>query len=157
MTDIVSMRLKESCYSNSYQPGKGAIKGKYREKIRVNNPKNLKGSMDIDETCKGSEPNSPRWDYLVVILKNNFENLALIEIHGATKPGNVDEVIKKKQWLIQWLNQAKLTDFKRKFIWVAADGVSISPQSRYAKKLAESGISMPRKVTPYLDTQVEYI
>lgn len=157
MVDTVEKCLQVSGYSNSYQTGKGAIKRKHREKIRVNDSHNLRGSMDIDETCKKSAPNSPRWDYLVVIWKNHLENLALIEIHGAARSGNVNEMIEKKQWLIQWLSQTRLTDFRKKLIWVATGGINISPQSGYAKKLAQSGIPMPVKVTPYLDTDVEYI
>lgn len=157
MIDTVEKCLQVSGYSNSYQKGKDAIKKKHREKLRIKDPHNLKGSMDIDEACKESAPNSPRWDYLVVIWKNRLENLALIEIHGAAKSGNVNEMIDKKQWLVRWLSQTRLTDFRKKMIWVAAGGISISPQSGYAKKLAQSGILGPRKVTPYLDTDIEYI
>ncbi|MCK5055318.1 MAG: hypothetical protein KAT34_01575, partial [Candidatus Aminicenantes bacterium] len=103
MGDNVNKCLQDSNYADSYQPGLGAIKNQHRKKIRINNARNLKGSMDIDKACKYNEPNSPRWDYLVVIRKNNLENLALIEIHGAAKPGNAKEMIKKKEWLNKWL------------------------------------------------------
>lgn len=156
MDDHVKKRLLDSNYVDSYQPGLGAIKKQHREKIMINNSRNLQGSMDVDKSCKDSEPNSPRWDYLVVILKNNQENLALIEIHGAAKPKNAKEMIKKKAWLNQWLINVRLVDFKKKIFWIAANGVFILPQSRYAKELAKSGIPLPKRVTPYLDTEVEY-
>ncbi len=157
MADSVKKCLQKSGYSNSYRNGKEAIKNEYRGKIRVNNPRNLRGSLDIDKTCQKDEPTAPRWDYLVVIWKTNNENLALIEFHEAGKTRAVDDMIKKKEWLIQWLPRAGLTGFKKKFIWVATGDVKITPQSRYVKRLAVSGIKMPKHVTPTLDTEVEYI
>ncbi len=93
MTTGVKKCLQDAGYSTSYHEGKQAIKHEHREKIRVKDTHNIKGSMDIDEACKESEPHSPRWDYLVVVCKNRLENLALIEVHPAAKKGNMDEVI----------------------------------------------------------------
>lgn len=157
MGDYVKKRLLDSNYVDSYQTGLGAIKNQHRKKIRINNSRNLKGSMDIDSACKDSEPNSPRWDYLVVILKNNQENLALIEIHGAAKPENAKEMIKKKAWLNEWLIKVRLVDFKKRIFWIAVNSVSILPQSKYARELAKSGIPLPKRVTPFLDSDVEYL
>jgi hypothetical protein len=157
MVDTVEKRLQDSGYSNSYQKGKSGIKNQHRDKIRIEDTRKLKGSMDIDEACKDSEPNSPRWDYMVVIWKNSLENLALIEIHPAAKYRNVAEVIEKKNWLNQWLYKTRLIDFRKKFIWIATGSICITSGSKYAKRLAVSNISTPRKVTPHLDTQFEYI
>lgn len=156
MKNDVAAQLLKSGYLDSFEDGKVAVKNEYREKIRAKNPRNLKGSMDIDNACKNREPNSPRWDYLVVIWKNNLENLALIEIHGAAKSENVKEVIQKKEWLIKWLKNAGVDYFKKSFTWVATGSISIIPSSRYAKELSRRGIDGPRKVTKYLDTEVEY-
>jgi hypothetical protein len=157
MADSVKICLQKSGYSNSYRNGKEAIKNEYRDKIRVNNPRNLRGSLDIDKTCQTDEPTAHRWDYLVVIWKTNNENLALIEVHEAGTPRAINDMIKKKEWLIQWLPRAGLTGFKKKLIWVATGRSIITSQSRYGKRLAVSGIEMPKRVTPLLDTEVEYI
>ena len=156
MADSVEKYLQDSGYSNEYKSGFSAIKNEYRPKIKVQNPRHLAGSMDIDKACQKGEPTAPRWDYLVAVRKNDIENLALIEVHGAEKSGEVDVLIKKKEWLTRWLSRAGLTHFKKKFIWLSTGSIKITAQSKYAKKLALSGISFPMSVTPPLDTKVEY-
>jgi hypothetical protein len=156
MTDSVKKSLQDSGYNEEYKPGKEAVKKEHRDKIRVRNSRCLAGSMDIDKACQKSEHDAYRWDYLAAIKKNHSENLALIEIHGAAKSSEVGIVIKKKEWLLQWLKKSKLAGFKKAFIWLSTGGTKITAQSKYARQLAHSGISFPRKVTPLLDTEVEY-
>jgi hypothetical protein len=156
MADSVEKYLQDSGYSKDYKNGLSAVKNEHRPKIRIQNPRHLAGSMDIDKACQKGEPGAPRWDYLVAVKKSNIENLALIEVHGAEKPAEVEFIIKKKEWLTHWLSRTRLIRFKKKFIWVSIGSTKITAQSKYAKKLAVSGISFPKSVTPLLDTEVEY-
>lgn len=156
MTGSVKKNLLDSGYTNEYKSGLTAIKNEHRRKIRIQDSRRLNGSMDIDKACRKSEPGAYRWDYLVVVNKNDNENLALIEIHGAAKSKEVGIVIKKKNWLLQWLAKTELERFKKRFIWLSTGSAKITAQSKYAKMLAVSGISLPRSVTPFLDTEVEY-
>jgi hypothetical protein len=156
MAGKVKKCLADSGYSKEYGSGMTAVKNEHRGKIRVQNPRSLEGSMDIDKACQKSEPGAARWDYLVVVSKSWNENLALIEVHGAARGGEVDVVIKKKEWLIKWLSRTRLNRFKKQFFWVSTGSIKITAQSKYGKKLAAKRIPLPRKVTPLLDTEAEY-
>lgn len=156
MAGKVKKCLEDSGYSEEYGSGMTAVKNEHRGKIRVQNPRSLEGSMDIDKACQKSEPGAARWDYLVVVNKSRDENLALIEIHGAARGGEVNVIIKKKEWLFKWLSKTKLNRFKKQLFWVSTGSITITAQSRYAKILASKRIPLPKKVTPPLDTQVEY-
>ena len=59
MVDSVEKCLQVSGYSNSYQKGKDAIEKKHRGKVRIKNPHNLKGSMDIEAQI-GARQEIPR-------------------------------------------------------------------------------------------------
>jgi hypothetical protein len=158
MMDLVKQYLQDSGYEKEYRKGIEALKNEHRSKIKVKNPRNLKGSMDLDKACERREPNAPRWDYFIVVCKNgnDSENLALIEVHGAANFGEVEVMIKKKEWLVRWLSRTKLRDLKKEFFWISTGKITITSQSKYAKRLAASGVRRPMKVTPLLDTEVEY-
>jgi hypothetical protein len=66
--------------------------------IAVNNTRLLEGSVDIDACTLKNHPNEARWDYAI-----GYESKAyFVEIHPADT-SNVNEVIKKAEWLKQWL------------------------------------------------------
>ncbi len=155
MKPSVKKNLQNQPYSKDYTDGLAAIKNEHRKQIKYEDPRNLIGSLDIDKACKYSEPSASRWDYLIVVNKNNKENLAFIEIHPA-KPGEVEVIIKKKEWLLVWISKTRLKEFSRSIIWVSTGGTKILPQSKYIRILAQNGISLPRSVTLLLDTEVEY-
>ena len=162
MANCVKEKLTDNGYSQDYKNGLSSVKNEHRTKIKVKQSRNLLGSMDIDKACQASNPSDNRWDYLVVVCGNhgnnhdkNTENLALIEVHGAAKSMEVNVVIKKKEWLLQWLIDVDLKDFKKTFIWLATGSIKILPQSKYSRQLARAGISL-MKVTPYLDTHIDY-
>jgi hypothetical protein len=156
--DQVKQYLQDTGYEKEYRKGIEAIKNEHRCKIRVKNPRNLKGSMDIEKACQRSEPNVPRWDYFIVVWKNgkDSENLALIEVHGAANFGEVEAMIKKKEWLVRWLARTKLIGLKKEFFWISTGKITITMQSKYMKRLALARIRRPMRVTPLLDTEVEY-
>ncbi len=156
MSNSVEKVLEDSGYIEDFKDGLGAVKKEHRAKIRTKKPQCLKGSMDIDKACQKKEPGVFRWDYLVVVDRQDSRNLALIEVHPAAKSAEVGVIIKKKEWLVKWLATTNLDAFKKKFIWVSTGGTKLTAQSKYAKRLALSGISLPRSVTPFLDTEVEY-
>ena len=156
MTDSVKKNLQDAGLSKEYAGGIAAVKYEHRAKIRVKDTRCLQGSLDIDKACQKSEPGAFRWDYLVVVKKSNSLNLALIEVHGAAKSSEVDVVIKKKEWILQWLGKTKLDEFKKNLFWLSTGSVRITAPSKYARRLALSGIPFPRNTTPLLDTEVEY-
>lgn len=155
MPEKINVKLAASGYLTKYKTGIGGIKTEHHKMIKLNDSHSAIGSMDIDSACKESHPNSARWDYLITIHKINGENLAFIEVHGAT-PKEVDTMIKKKKWLETWLNEIGLIKFPKAFIWIASGKMAITPHSRYSKNLAKWGLTMPVRETRLLDIEVEY-
>lgn len=152
----VKKLLNDSGYKTEYKDGLGGIKNEHRSQIRTKNPHNLDGSMDIDKACLSKDPQACRWDYLVVVLNADKENLAFVEVHGAVKPGEILVMIDKKKWLLKWISNTRLQGFPKSFIWVSTSNIKITPQSKYAKNLGSAGISFPKKVTPLLDVEIKY-
>jgi len=103
------------------------------------------GSIYLEECVSGA-----RWDYGIGVQKSDGGAIAVwVEVHPA-KTSEVDTVIKKLQWLKQWLrerapllNQMTPPDA---FYWVATSGVNILPDSSQARLLATHKIRMPREV-----------
>ena len=132
--------------TNCYQPGLRAMKG-YSLKVKPENPRKLDGSVFIEECLKTAYRDAPLWDYMA----SYDSKVYFIEVHPASS-GNVNEVIKKLDWLKNWLKN-KATGFlemkanRRPYRWVTTNGVHITKGSRQAKKIANSGISFPEKVT----------
>lgn len=127
-----------------YQQGKQALTGNHRNKVQPQNPRNLNGSVDI-ETCLGEpEQGEARWDYMIGYEKAAY----FIEVHPADSR-HVGEMIKKVQWLKQWLKQNQdikaLLAENSPFRWVSTNGVNI--QGNYKFKLSQNGLSMPQKQT----------
>jgi hypothetical protein len=52
MAGKVKKCLEDSGYSKEYGNGMAAVKNEHRGKIRVQNPRSLEGSMDIDKACQ---------------------------------------------------------------------------------------------------------
>jgi len=155
MVRQVQQILERKGYSEDYKTGLKGIKNEHHKMVKVKDNHAIDGSMDIDNACKKSNPNDPLWDYLICVKKDHSENLAMIEIHGATGK-EVESLIRKKKWVVQWLEKTDLIKFPKAFIWVASGKCAITANSRYPKILAKNGISMPMRETKLLDIDVDY-
>ena len=120
----------------------------FREGLQamVKDARRLDGSLNIDEETKMLYPNESRWDYAV----GYDGKVYYVEVHPANT-SNIEEVIKKKVWLVKWLKEKapSLNALKAgspKFQWAATEsGVHISSQSMYARRLSQRGIEKPRR------------
>ncbi len=126
-----------------YQKGLKAM-GKYSKKVIPKNANNISGSVNLEECLSEPEEGEARWDYMV-----GYEGEAyFIEVHPADSK-NVGEMIKKVQWLKQWLKQNPdikgLTANKDPFRWVSTNGYNI--KGRYEKRIAENGLTLPKEKT----------
>jgi len=123
-----------------YKTGLTAL-GTYSSKISVSNTSILNGSVDIDTCTSGLYPNENRWDYAFAYDGEVF----FIEIHSA-KSGEVRTVIKKFNWLKDWLtNKApeinKLKSRNRSpFYWIQSNSYSIPITSPQYRIVAKTGI-----------------
>jgi len=133
-----------------YKPGLQAL-GSYSQVIKVASTRDLRGSIFIDE-CSGI-PNSKefpkRWDYLFAYQ----EKILAVEVHPASGDNNVKDVIKKAEWLRNWLKNdgGKKLEVMHPYFFVATGSVNVKNGSIGAK-LAQKGIHSCGKV---LDVEKE--
>ena len=93
--ETVIRKINET--KNCYKTGSQAIK---EDNIyKCNNTRLLEGSIDLDNCLKKQFPKANRWDYLLGYNKKIF----YIEVHPVNGKG-VKDLIKKKNWLVDWLN-----------------------------------------------------
>ncbi len=127
-----------------YCPGLQAVKGSERKMISPEDTKKLSGSVDIDKAMVKSYPDSNRWDYTI-----GYEGKAyFVEVHPADT-SEVDTVIKKVEWLKDWLNKkaSKLKSIRQTpYYWIPSGRYSISKGSPQEKKLSQNGIRIQSKL-----------
>lgn len=120
---------------NGYHKGLQALKGN-SSKVSVSNTKKLLGSVDIDDSTKTLYPNAARWDYAIGYAQKAW----FVEIHPANT-SNVQEMLKKVQWLEDWLhNKARQLASIRKddlHYWVPSGKVCILKTSPQYRSLAK--------------------
>lgn len=109
--------------------------------VTSSTPRLFDGSVDIDACTKDLYPNDARWDYVI-----GFNNHAyFLEIHPAST-SNVRDMIKKAQWLDNWLNEKaaglKALVATNVFYWIASGKYSILKNSPQSRMLAQSKIQI---------------
>ncbi|MFO0757618.1 MAG: hypothetical protein U0359_14070 [Byssovorax sp.] len=100
-------------------------------------------SFNLDDHCKATEPNAPRWDYLLV-AQGTSDRTVGVEVHPASA-GEVGAVIDKRNWA-----QKKLASSCKDLIvgpsdwyWVASGKVFLRPTDPQFRRLRQSGIQGP--------------
>lgn len=125
-----------------FHSGLGGVGAGDRGKIKVRNPRNLRGSITVDDALRDLEPSATRWDYGVGHQsKRNSERVIWVEIHAASS-SHVQPVIDKLNWLRKWLhhNAATLHAMPAHFVWVATGQVGFTRNSRQSRILAQTGL-----------------
>jgi hypothetical protein len=124
-----------------FKEGKQAILAKERDKIELTDSRKCGGSLFIDQCLidQGKYPNSNRWDYAI----DYDGQVYFFEVHTASS-SEVSTVIKKLEWLKEWLNTnaPEINSLKAKapFYWVQSNGYHILPNSSYEKAANQKGI-----------------
>ena len=127
--------------------GLRGIKNVDRHRVHCSNTRRLRGSVDLDGALRLSHPNDPRWDYAIGITANlGSEVVIWLEVHPASSR-HVDEVLRKLQWLRNWLTDSAptLKGLRGHFHWVATGTVAFRRGSREEKRIAEKGLRFPVK------------
>ena len=115
----------------------------------------MTGSIDLDSALakQPDHANAARWDYgLGYRPAGGREQAVWVEVHSATTR-EVGAVLKKLQWLKDWLNDGagrlkRMTDHADpniRFVWIASAGVKISQNSRQARLLSQNALQKPKK------------
>lgn len=118
-----------------------ALKKDDRKKVSAPQSVRISGSVDLDECMRRKDPHANRWDYVIAKSVNpSDDELFYVEVHPA-KSEEVSAMIKKRQWLEDWINsgQTRLDRMKTRstFTWIASGRILIqknSSQDRLIRK-----------------------
>jgi len=123
---------------NGYQVGLGAL-GQYRNKINAANTRLLNGSVDIDACTTVKYPNENRWDYALAYSQKVY----FVEVHSANT-GQVNVVLRKLQWLKDWLNSSapeiKKMKAQQPYYWIMSNNNRILKGSSQARQISQAGL-----------------
>lgn len=142
-TDLLNSAFKDAVtntpdISKGYKVGLTAL-GKYSSKVTVSNTVKVEGSVDIDSTTVALYPRENRWDYMI-----GFNGKVIfVEVHSATT-SEVDVVLKKLDWLKNWLN-SKAPDLVKlrapePYFWVQSKNFQILKHSPQYRRAVQKGI-----------------
>lgn len=138
---IQGIHTINTCFRNELQ-----ALGNNSSKIQPADTRKCEGSIGMDSCLAKTNPNDSRWDYAV----GYDQKIYYIEIHPAST-SEVDTVIKKLFWLKTWLNEDGLPvksafdDKSATYHWIASGKIAILKNSLYARRLAQSGLNIPKK------------
>lgn len=140
---VLSIPEIAGCLRNGLQ----ALERQDKKRIKVNSPRDLKGSVYIDKCLERRYPNEPRWDYVL----GYKEQIYYVEVHPADNTRKVREIITKLGWLKRWLrlsakNLEDLTG-KKTYHWISTGKTESSlKRGKYRQILAQNGIHGPDSV-----------
>lgn len=131
---------------NGYQNGLKAL-GKHSNKVEVGDTRKCEGSVAIDDCTETLYPQGNRWDYVFGYKGEAY----FVEVHS-THTSEISVVLKKLQWLKDWLNSKapeikKLQAKDKAFIWIQTNGNHFTETSKQNKKLAQKGLKLVSKLT----------
>lgn len=128
----------EAC--DCYQQGLQAL-GNYSKKVELSNARKVEGSVDIDACVSKKYPSANRWDYALGYDAEAY----FVEVHSA-QTNEVSTVLKKLQWLKDWLNDTatELNQIKVKnrtpYYWVQSGKFDILKTSPQYRQLINAGL-----------------
>ena len=124
--------------ASGYRPGLQALLKKDSKKIELADPTKCEGSLDIDTCTTAKYPQANRWDYALSYKAQAY----FVEVHSA-ETGEVSTVLKKLQWLKDWLETEapeikKMKAGGQAFFWLQSGRFDILPGSPQSIKLASA-------------------
>jgi hypothetical protein len=125
--------------ANSYQSGLSAL-GQYATKVSYKDSRLLEGSVDIDTCTTFKYPNDNRWDYVLAYNQKVY----FVEVHSANT-SQVITVIRKLQWLKNWLNFNapiinQLPKAQPAYYWIQSGSFAIPKNSPQYRKVIQNRI-----------------
>lgn len=101
-------------------------------------------SIDLDACLRSAEPDAHRWDYVLVLRRDDQPGVAMEVHHAASK--EVEVLIEKKAWASELLERETPTLDVRSWHWIIPpdSDALFTRQSPEARRLAEHGIEFPR-------------
>jgi hypothetical protein len=128
-----------------YQEGLQAL-GKHSKKIILGETRKCEGSVFIDECATPKDHQGNRWDYVFAYKSYAY----FVEVHSAYT-NEVTTVLRKLQWLKDWLNQRapELNKIKAKehpFYWIQSNNFAIPRHLPEYRRIAQAGLRPIKKL-----------
>ena len=142
------MKFKEAVekipgLEKAHQAGLQALRAQDRPHIDAEDTRRLSGSVDVDTALQKKYPKANRWDFAIGYnhVDRKAEVVYWVELHTASD-SQVKVVIKKAQWLLQWLKEEAnaLASFEREIIWVSSGATSFTLSAPQTKQMAQAGL-----------------
>jgi hypothetical protein len=139
--------------NNAWMAGLQALRPQDRPQdrphVNPSDPRQLRGSVDVDTALQNQQPNANRWDFGIAYRHANRQDDCVywVEVHtGNNKAVNV--VLAKLNWLRNWLagDGKLLNQFERDFIWVSSGATSFTLTAPQLKRFALLGLQHKGKV-----------
>lgn len=128
---------------NAYCQGLQALRAEDKPHIEVEDTRSLGGSVDVDTALMKVEPHANRWDFAIAYnhTNRNEEFVYWTELHTASD-SQVKVVIKKAQWLLNWLKNGgtKLGKFERDILWISSGATTFNLTGYQQKQMAAAGL-----------------
>lgn len=127
--------------------GLDALSKAHKSSIIAPDAKRVTGSVDIDTALQPTYPNATRWDYAIGYRINNKDDKAFFVEYHRAKADEVPRVLRKKQWLEDWM-RGKAIDrlHPRRFVWVSAGGIKIPRNAPQWRRLHAHGLRLVRRL-----------
>ena len=133
---VLATPVIKECYKQGLQ-----ALGNDSRKVELSDVRKAGGSVDIDSCMARTYPIANRWDYAI-----GYDNEAYFaEVHPA-ETGEVPAVLKKLQWLKDWLlaEAPEVNEIKAKertpFYWIQSGRFRILKTSRQYRQLVNAGL-----------------
>lgn len=128
---------------NSWCPGLQALRAEDKPHIEAEDPRRLTGSVDVDTAYQKLMPQSNRWDFGIAFRHSDRDKEVVywVELHTASD-SQVKVVIKKAQWLLEWLkgDGKPLAGFEKEIVWVSSGATTFTRSSPQKKLMAMAGL-----------------
>lgn len=137
--------------------GLGALRAQDKPHIKVETPRHLAGSVDVDAALQKVEPHAHRWDFAIAYKHTNLtaECVYWVEIHTASD-SEVKVVLDKLKWLKDWLAKDNnlLDDFEREICWVSSGETTFTLNAPQKKRFAQLGLRHCGRILRILDKRI---
>lgn len=134
---------------NAWKPGLQALRAQDRPHVVPEDPRQLQGSVDVDNALQHRQPNAHRWDFAIGHRHENRQKdfIYWVEVHTAADK-QVKVVLKKLNWLRSWLERDGnlLDQFDREFVWVSSGATTFTLDAPQRKQFAQYGLEHKGKV-----------
>ncbi len=129
--------------SGAWEVGLQALLEADKDRIQTAEPRNLKGSVNVERFLASRYPEQRQWDYAVGFQPSNLaeEVIYWIEVHPANE-GEVRVVLEKLRALKTWLrtDAQKMDEMKRSFIWISSNRTSFTSRSSLARGMSKENL-----------------